>query len=101
MKRLYTASNLQDAHIVRGLLGQSGIEAEIFNANAQGGLGEIPFTHAYPEVWIVNDRDLGRARELVHGYEHAPVESGSAFCRGCGEENPANFQLCWKCGAAI
>jgi len=101
MKRVYSAANLQDAYIVLGLLAQAGIESQVFNANAQGGLGEIPFTHAYPEVWIVEDHDLKRARELVSGYEHAPSVTGHIYCRACGEENPANFQLCWKCGAAI
>ena len=101
MKRIYSAANLQDAHIVLGLLAHAGIEARVFNANAQGGLGEIPFTHAYPEVWVVDDADLRRARDLVQGYERAPSETGSARCTACGEDNPANFQLCWKCGAAL
>ena len=65
MKRLCRASSLPDAHILRGLLEQSGIEALVFNENAQGGVGQIPVTEALPEVWLADERDLPRA-EAVH-----------------------------------
>ena len=83
------------------LLGQSGIDARLLNENAQGAAGQIPFTHAYPEVWIMKDGDLERGKIVVSNYENSPVESGVVFCRTCGEENPRNFQLCWHCGAGL
>ena len=83
------------------LLGHANIEARLFNANAQSGIGEIPFTHAYPEIWVVHDNDLKRGQEIIRNHERAPVETGVVFCRACGEENPRNFQLCWQCGGAI
>jgi hypothetical protein len=101
MKKIYSAANLMEAHIVLDLLGHSGIAARLFNENAQGGLGQIPFTHAYPEVWIINERDLERGKIVVSNYESSPVETCVVFCRACGEENPRNFQLCWHCGAGL
>lgn len=100
MRKLYTAANLPEAYIVVQLLNQAGIEARVFNENAQGGLGEIPFTHVYPEVWLMEDADMVRAREIVAGYEQSSVE-GSVRCAVCREENPANFQLCWNCGQQL
>jgi hypothetical protein len=26
---------------------------------------------------------------------------GTVVCRACGEESPANFDLCWNCGRAL
>lgn len=101
MKKIYTAANLMEAHLMLDLLGHAGIKARLFNENAQGGLGEIPFTHAYPEVWLVNEHDLERAQAVVSHYDHSPVEAGTVICKGCGEENPRNFQLCWHCGAGL
>ena len=101
MKKIYSAANLMEAHIMLDLLGQSGIDARLFNENAQGAAGQIPFTHAYPEVWIMKDSDLERGKIVVNNYESSPVESGVVFCRTCGEENPRNFQLCWHCGAGL
>lgn len=99
MTRFYLAADLQHAHIVLGLLTQAGIEAKVFNENAQGAIGEIPFVH--PEIWLVDPGDVPTAREIVRTFESTPANSGVAFCRGCGEESPANFQICWKCGDPI
>ena len=99
MIKAYSAANLQDAHILLGLLQASGIEARILNANAQGGLGEIPFTHAYPEIWLERSADLERARSLFERFERAPAGTQSVRCPACGEENPAGFEICWNCAS--
>lgn len=101
MIKIYSAATLPDAHLVRGLLGQAGIDATVFNENLQGGLGEIPFTHAYPEVWIVDERDLQRAREVIRQLERPAPGSGSTVCPRCHEGSPGHFQICWNCGEAF
>ena len=47
------------------LLDHNCISAKLFNEHAQGGLGDIPFTHAYPEVWVIRDSDFERGRPLL------------------------------------
>lgn len=101
MKKIYSAANLMEAHIVMDLLLHAGIKVRLFNENAQGALGEIPFTHAYPDIWVTNDNDAERGKEIVGRYERSPVDTGIKFCNACGEENPGNFQLCWQCGAGL
>jgi hypothetical protein len=101
VKKLYHAANLPDAHLLRGLLGQAGIEAHVFNENAQSGVGQLPFTEAWPEVWVSRDRALPRAREIVQAFECTPAVSTMLRCPGCAEENPGTFQLCWNCGASL
>jgi hypothetical protein len=99
MIKAYTAANLQDAHILLGLLRASGIEARILNANAQGGLGEIPFSQAYPEIWLEDARDLSTARRVFEGFEKPLPSAPPRPCPACGEENPAGFDICWNCSA--
>ena len=101
MKRLCRAPSLPDAHILRGLLAQSGIVAHVFNENAQSGVGQLPVGEALPELWLDDERDLTRAHELLREFEAAPCLTGSLRCGGCAEDNPANFQVCWHCGAAL
>jgi hypothetical protein len=101
MIRVYEAANLQDAHIVLGLLAQARIEAKVFNEHAQGGLGDIPFGEAYPSVWIADERDQERARDIIRGYQAKPEASGTVLCPACGEESPGNFAVCWNCGARL
>ncbi|MGV8934059.1 MAG: DUF2007 domain-containing protein [Gallionellaceae bacterium] len=101
MKRIYSAANLMEAHIILDLLRHAGINARLFNENAQGAVGEIPFANAYPDIWVINDDDALRGKAVVIQYEHAPIDTGIVVCNACGEENPRNFQLCWHCGAGL
>jgi hypothetical protein len=101
MKRVYCAANLPDAHLMLHLLVSEGIAARVFNENLQGGLGDIPFTHTYPEVWVDDERDFQRARELIKARELTSADSRTVACAKCGEDNPRNFQLCWNCGEGI
>ena len=96
MRKVYTAATLPDAHLIVGMLAQSGITAKVFNENAQGGVGEIPFTHAWPEVWLEDARDAERALELIRKFEVRDT-AGQSACRHCGELNPQNFEICWNC----
>jgi hypothetical protein len=101
MLRLYSAANLTEAYLVLHALEHAGIAAHVLNQHAQSGLGDIPFTHAWPEVWIEQDRDVERARAVITRYESARVSGSPRRCLGCGEDNPANFEFCWRCGVAV
>ncbi len=101
MKKVYSASSLMEAQIVLDLLEQTYIPAKLFNEHAQGVMGEIPFTHAYPEVWVIRDEDYARGREVIHVYEKTPIDSGTIRCPKCREDNPRNFQICWQCGTGL
>ena len=100
MIRVFQAADLPEAHLVAGLLGRAGIEARVLNEHAAGGLGDIPFGEAYPEVWIVNDHDFDRANDVLDEFEFAEPP-GAMLCPACGEENPDNFDVCWKCQAVL
>jgi hypothetical protein len=97
VQRLYSAANLPEAHLVRGLLAAAGIEARVFNEYASGALGELPFAETAPSVWIEEERDMPRARQVVATYENAAATPGVTRCATCGEENPGDFSICWQC----
>lgn len=100
MKRVHTASNLPEAHLMLDLLGHRGIRARIFNANASSLAGELPIDCSLPQLWVEDPRDADRAREVIDAF----LRSGNAApvkCPACGEENPGSFDLCWSCGAGL
>jgi hypothetical protein len=97
MNRIYFAASLIEAYLVRDLLGHSGIEARVLNENLQSIAGEIPLTHARPEVWIMNPVDRQRALAVVRQMDSPAAAQPGVFCPGCHEENPKNFELCWSC----
>ena len=101
MRRLYSAATLAEAYLVLHSLEHAGIAAHVLNQHAQSGLGDIPFAQAWPEVWIAFDRDIERARDIVAKYESASASAPPRHCASCAEENPATFERCWRCGAAL
>ena len=84
-----------------GMLGNAGIESQIFNQHSQGALGEIPLGETYPEIWLSDERDLGLAQKLMSAYERPVDTTQEMTCRQCGESSPANFSLCWLCGEPL
>lgn len=99
MRRVYVATTRLDAYLLRDLLQHAGIAARVLNEHAAGGLGEIPFDAAQPQVWVDADEDLPRARTVAREFAARRSSTGVWHCRHCGEENPDTFELCWKCGA--
>jgi len=99
--RFYSAANLQEAHLLLHLLEQAGVEAHVFNENAQGGMGELPFTHTYPEIWLEHREDARIAREVIDRFERNTLDDRTVLCQHCREYNPANFELCWQCGQIL
>lgn len=100
MKRVHTAANLPEAHLLVDLLAQRGIRSRVFNANASSIAGELPIDCTLPQVWVDDERDAPRAREVIDTFQRSgtgpPVK-----CPACGEENPSSFELCWACGAGL
>lgn len=100
MKRVHIAPTLLDAQLAADALTSLGIASHIFNANAAGALGEVPFMQAQPEVWIEDDTQENHAREVLAGLSNA-LPRAEKTCPDCGESNPGNFLSCWQCGHAL
>ena len=103
MRRFYRPGSRIEAYLLRDLLRHAGIATYVFNENAQSAVGEIPADVVTPELWLVSDSPLAweQATAVVRAYEAQRHVTGVVRCRGCGEENPANFELCWSCGKSI
>lgn len=72
MKRVFTSPTVTEAHLVRGVLANEGIDAIIRNEHVSGLAGEIPAFEAWPEVWVLNDADASRAETVIAEYLGRP-----------------------------
>ena len=72
MKSIYQAAHGVDAHMVRALLEQAGIPAQVRGEYLQGALGELPVS-GMVAVWVPQS-DAARARELVLDWERSVPE---------------------------
>jgi hypothetical protein len=101
MERFYTAVNRFDAYLLLHRLQQAGIAAHVFNEHTSSIVGDVPPDVAQPQVWLANARDRPRAEAALAALAAERAQTGSVFCPACGEENPANFELCWHCGGGL
>ncbi len=98
MFRFYVARQRYDAYLVADRLNQAGIRAHVFNEHTSSIVGDVPPDVAQPQVWLERECDRERAQVLLHSIEADGAAGGIRHCNVCGEDSPANFDLCWNCG---
>jgi hypothetical protein len=101
MKHVFTASTMSaDQEIVKELFDEARIPCMIRNAHLSMALGELAPSDCSPEIWILNDEDYPRAKEIVNALRNATVENQEAWiCPHCGEAIEGQFTSCWNCGS--
>ena len=99
MRRVYTAATLPEAHLILQQLESVGINARVFNENAQGAIGELSVTDTWPDVWIVQNHQFHAARTVIERYEAS--SENELLCNACGEISPGRFEVCWQCQAVL
>ncbi len=97
MKRVYTAPNLPDAHLLRDLLQQAGIPAHVFNENATSLIGLVPVPSGQPQVWIAQPHQEAHAKSVIADYQTRHAAAETRVCPTCHEINPGEFDFCWHC----
>jgi hypothetical protein len=99
MQRLYQAHDEIEAQLLCDYLAASHIAATVLGRYQAAAAGELPALN-FPWVWVLEDRDLARARQLLE--EFRMRRAGPAGCEpwdcACGTRVEAGFDLCWNCG---
>lgn len=102
MKRIYSEPNPLFIHQIKDLLAEKGIVTIIKNEFLSGGVGELPPTEVWPELWIVDKEDKVPAERIVDEFLQSTKSSPQNWtCKNCGQEIEGQFNICWSCGAEI
>jgi hypothetical protein len=101
MERFYIAFNRFDAYLLLHRLQHAGITAHVFNEHMQSIVGDVPPDVAQPQVWLERAADRSRAERVLADLQSERRQSGTLHCAACGEDNPGNFELCWRCGGSL
>ena len=96
MKLIYTHPNRLIVENIKNVLENAGLKVQLQNQYAGGGVGELAPIDAWPEVWVVDDRDRERAVRAIEELRNAP-QGPDWTCTRCGSDNPAAFETCWHC----
>lgn len=107
MQQVYSALNEMDAHFLKGLLSEAGIEAVVEGEPLEQVWGTLPLSKtSVPSVWV-QDGDVARATPIVEEYNRRHIENQEAgadalrptwTCPRCGEKVEEQFTQCWHCG---
>ena len=99
MKMIFVSQNLFEVEMRKERLEEAAIPCTIKNQRSSGLAGEIPFTEVFPELWVIQDEDADRARQLLEeGLVSLPSNQDTWMCAGCGERHESQFGTCWNCG---
>ena len=98
MLRLVQAPNIAIAAFWVDALKQAGIDASMQRYFLGAAAGELPPDQCLPEVWLLDDAQEVRARELLREFTNAPQRRWTCVC---GELVEGGFEQCWNCGKAM
>lgn len=98
MKKVTSADSVVMIHHYKNILSSEGIACHIRNEHLNQIYGEMPFTEAWPELWVDRDIDYDRAKQLIDAtiIDESPKKPWR--CKQCGEDNEGQFAACWSCG---
>ena len=100
MKKVYSSDSYYLVGHLRQLLESNHIECIAKNEHLLGGAGELPPTECWPELWITDEFQYEKARELVEGFLANDSRNDAEWlCPACGERQEGQFTACWRCGA--
>ena len=96
MIKLHSALNGFEIHNLKNALESCGIACEVQGELRRPGMGELPVTECWVELWLIDEARQEEARRIVA--EGIPGTQGPWRCDGCGETVEGQFGQCWSCG---
>ena len=98
MKKVYSTDDGILAGHIHSILEENGISCWIKNLNLSGAMGELPPIECWPEIWLIDEDDYGKALDIVHTYLAPTADDARDWKCECGEILEAQYRSCWKCG---
>ncbi|MCB1868920.1 MAG: DUF2007 domain-containing protein [Gammaproteobacteria bacterium] len=96
MRELYQAKDRIEAQLLKDFLASYHIQTVVHGDYLIGAVGELP-VQPFPVLWVLEERDFDRARELVKHFLTQEMADGDWQCTQCGECNEGQFNQCWNC----
>ncbi len=100
MVKILVSQSLVEIESLRSRLEQAGITCFVKNQYASSLAGEVPFGEVFPELWLVDEKDVQRAEDMLQRWRADSGSTGPKWvCASCGERHGQQFTDCWNCGA--
>jgi hypothetical protein len=83
---------------MQSLLESHGIRTFIRNQYGSSVMGEVPFVEVVPQLFVLRERDVERAIQLLRVDLPLKDDAANWLCPECGADVEGVFSLCWQCG---
>ena len=101
-KKVYSAANSVEAHMIQGLLEQESIGTNLSGESLSTAWGGLQTDFNEVEI-LVDEEKYAEALEIIANYEQLlkePAQNGESWeCEECNKVNPETFEICWSCQA--
>ena len=101
-KKIYSAANAVEAHMIQGLLEQESIGTNLSGESLSTAWGGLQTDFNEVEI-LVDEEKYAEALEIISNYEEIlrqPAQDGESWeCEDCNKVNPETFEMCWSCQA--
>lgn len=98
MKKIYRCGNSLELQTFKEGLKRNDIAFLVKNEYIAGAIGELPFTEAWPELWVIDDALFDKAKSVCMQLEKELLTPQPDWgCQNCGEQNDSSFEFCWQC----
>jgi len=96
MKKIFASLDSTELSLFKNMMDRADIPCVLRNEQFSHTLPLLPFE---AELWVLNDGDFSRARDLVASWRHPVAATAATWtCSTCGEKMEGQFSACWKCG---
>jgi hypothetical protein len=99
-KKIYSAANSIEAHMIQGLLERESIETNLSGEGLAIATGGLPADVIQVKIFV-NEEKYTEALEIISDYEQIlklPAKDGENWeCKECNKINPETFEICWSC----
>lgn len=82
---------------MQSILEANDIRTYLKNQFSFGGTGELPFVETVPQLFVMHEQDLERAKQLIDEAGDSTAEADAWTCPKCGTEIEGSFTECWNC----
>lgn len=97
---LYRAVDVTEGALLVSALETEGIQTSSTEAQGAIGFGELSSESLQVQIFVA-PQDAERGKKVIEEFQARYRQGGASgpawSCSQCGEQNDANFQVCWKC----
>ena len=98
MIKVFEDFNFSRVGQMQSLLESHGIKTFLRNEYGSSVVGELPFVEVIPQLFVLEEKNVARARELLQLDFPTEGSDDDWVCPECGVDVEGNFSRCWKCG---